>query len=136
MEKELETENQTNETVNMDEAHRTALNIYPEFTNAAVVAEFGKFYIGETPPRGVEFLIRRHTTELEQGDTALAQRTLMAQAIALNSVFCSLARRVGLHLHDEDIAFGYLDRALQAQEQCRSTLQTLLGSVAIAAEKQ
>ena len=70
--------------------------------------------------------LRETTSAVKDGDLHAAERLLVAQAVALNSMFAELARRaamnMGEHLQATDT---YLRLALRAQAQSRATLETL-----------
>jgi hypothetical protein len=60
------------------------------------------------------------------GDLGAAERMLSAQAAALNAIFGELARRAALNLGEYlGAAETYLRLALRAQNQARSTVETL-----------
>lgn len=63
---------------------------------------------------------------VKAGDLTEAETTLMAQAVALDSIFTELARRAALNMGEFlDATETYLRLALKAQSQCRATLETL-----------
>ncbi len=70
--------------------------------------------------------LRETTSTVRDGNLGAAERLLVAQAVALNSMFAELARRaamnMGEHLQATDT---YLRLALRAQAQARATLETL-----------
>lgn len=60
------------------------------------------------------------------GDLSGGEGMLMAQAVALDSIFNELARRAALNMGEHMQAMEtYVRLALKAQSQCRTTLETL-----------
>ena len=63
---------------------------------------------------------------VKAGDLTEVEVTLMAQTVALDSIFTELARRAALNMGEYMNATDtYLRLALKAQSQCRATLETL-----------
>ena len=70
--------------------------------------------------------VKAHGERVNGNDLAAAEQMLVAQAIALNSVFAEMARRSALNMGDYlDATDRYMRLALKAQSQCRATLETL-----------
>jgi hypothetical protein len=70
--------------------------------------------------------VKAHGEKANGNDLAAAEQMLMAQAIALNSIFAEMARRSALNMGDYlDATDRYMRLALKAQGQCRATLETL-----------
>ncbi|MDR6153877.1 hypothetical protein QF021_001966 [Acidovorax delafieldii] len=70
--------------------------------------------------------VQAHGEKVNGNDLAAAEQMLMAQAIALNSIFAEMARRSALNMGDYlDATDRYMRLALKAQGQCRATLETL-----------
>lgn len=64
--------------------------------------------------------------DIQGGNLAGAERTLVAQANTLDAIFNELARRAALNMGEYLAATEtYLRLALKAQSQCRTTLETL-----------
>ena len=62
----------------------------------------------------------------KRGDLSAAESLLTSQAMALNAIFCELARRAALNMGERlDASERYMRLALKAQGQCRATLETL-----------
>jgi hypothetical protein len=70
--------------------------------------------------------VKAHGEKVNSNDLAAAEQMLVAQAIALNSIFAEMARRSALNMGDYlDATDRYMRLALKAQGQCRATLETL-----------
>lgn len=70
--------------------------------------------------------VKAHGERVNGNDLAAAEQMLVAQAIALNSIFAEMARRSALNMGDYlDATDRYMRLALKAQGQCRATLETL-----------
>lgn len=70
--------------------------------------------------------VKAHGEKVNGNDLAAAEQMLVAQAIALNSIFAEMARRSALNMGDYlDATDRYMRLALKAQGQCRATLEAL-----------
>lgn len=70
--------------------------------------------------------VKAHGERVSGNDLAAAEQMLVAQAIALNSIFSEMARRSALNMGEYlDATDRYMRLALKAQGQCRATLETL-----------
>lgn len=70
--------------------------------------------------------VKAHGEKVNGNDLAGAEQMLVAQAIALNSIFAEMARRSALNMGEYlDATDRYMRLALKAQGQCRATLETL-----------
>ncbi|MGQ0727274.1 hypothetical protein [Acidovorax sp.] len=70
--------------------------------------------------------VKAHGEKVNGNDLAAAEQMLVAQAIALNSIFAEMARRSALNMGGYlDATERYMRLALKAQGQCRATLETL-----------
>lgn len=70
--------------------------------------------------------VKAHGEKVNGNDLAAAEQMLVAQAIALNSIFAEMARRSALNMGEYlDATDRYMRLALKAQGQCRATLETL-----------
>lgn len=81
---------------------------------------------GERQPglRGVHEALLAEVQKFADGDLSTAEATLMAQVIALNTMFANLSREaLGTKYFDQFDRFTHL--ALKAQNQCRATVETL-----------
>ena len=64
--------------------------------------------------------------QVNDGDLSTMEGMLVGQALALQTIFTSLAQRAALNAGEYmDAADKYLRLALKAQSQCRATLETL-----------
>lgn len=101
----------------------------PELSNAFTVCAFsgfittGRAKLGATESHAS---MRRKVAKVGKGDLSELEGMLVAQAVALNSVFTEMARRastnMGEHLAATDI---FLRLALKAQAQARATVETI-----------
>jgi len=71
-------------------------------------------------------VLREMADVVHNGDLSPAELMLIAQASALNAIFCEMARRAALNICDVEAADRYMRLALQAQDQCRSTWEALV----------
>ncbi len=71
-------------------------------------------------------VMREMADKVCAGDLTDAETTLIAQAVALDSIFTELARRAAANMGQYlDATETYLRLAFKAQSQCRATLETL-----------
>jgi len=64
--------------------------------------------------------------QIQNGDLKNMESLLMSQAMTLNAIFAEMARKAALNLGEHlDAAEAYLRLGLKAQNQCRTTLETL-----------
>lgn len=64
--------------------------------------------------------------QVQRGDLKNAESLLMSQAMTLNAIFTEMARRAAINLGEHlNAAETYLRLGLKAQNQCRTTLETL-----------
>jgi hypothetical protein len=103
---------------------RAALAINASMNAAGVITEYASTPFGE---QGVDELFEKLKGSMKAihgGDLKQAESMLMGQALALQSMFVHMSRRVlnqGLQRHFE----ANFAMALKAQNQCRMTLETL-----------
>ena len=72
------------------------------------------------------FVLKDRAKAVHQGDLKQAETMLISQAVALESIFAEMARRASNNLGKNlDIAERYMRMSLKAQNQCRTTLETL-----------
>jgi len=94
--------------------------------NAGLVVKFSKVEHGELSLTDMVKSLKASGTAVNANNFAGAEQMLNAQAIALNSIFCEMARRsacnMGEYIEPTEI---YMRLALRAQNQCRATLETL-----------
>lgn len=98
----------------------------PEVSGAAVIESFSKNYTGEQVSFDEMAAVLKDTTkELTQKNSMeYVERLLMSQAIVLNNLFTSFARRASMQ---ENLKWyeTHMRFALKAQSQSRATLETL-----------
>lgn len=95
-------------------------------TNASVAVQFVRPEHGELSLTDMVASLREHGEAVNRGDLTAAERMLNAQAVALNVIFCELARRAALNMGEYIGATeSYLRLALKAQSQSRATVETL-----------
>lgn len=71
-------------------------------------------------------ILAEKVATLKGGDLSDIEATLLAQSVALDSIFTALARRAALNVGEYmNAAETYLRLSLKAQSQCRATLETL-----------
>lgn len=72
------------------------------------------------------FVLKDRAKAVQQGDLKQAETMLISQAVALESIFAEMARRASNNFGKNlDIAERYMRMSLKAQNQCRTTLETL-----------
>ena len=96
------------------------------FNNAVLAVDFCSDSHGELNIEKTVLEIWTKIRNIHDGDLRDVETLLVAQAIALDAMFLSLARRsranMGQHMDATD---RYMRLALKAQGQCRATLETL-----------
>jgi hypothetical protein len=94
--------------------------------NVNTARSFSKGAFGELDLTESATVMSERVSAVQAGDLAGVEATLMAQAVALDTIFNDLARRAAATM---DRCPGstetYLRLGLKAQAQCRATLQTL-----------
>lgn len=96
----------------------------PEVRASAIIQEFH----GESlNVNAMVNELREQVAEVQRGDMKRPEAMLVAQAHALDALFCSLARRSHANSNAGylDAAERYLRLALKAQSQCRTTVEAL-----------
>lgn len=95
-------------------------------SNAAVVMGFSTETFGEIPWLDAAKCLQQKVEALRRGSLEEADAILMAQAVALNSMFVGLSHRAAHHMGKHfDLAERLLRLALRAQNQARTTLEAL-----------
>lgn len=70
--------------------------------------------------------LQSQVDEVQKGDMGHMESMLVSQCVTLNSIFAEMARRAALNMNDNIQATeSYMRMALKAQNQARSTLETL-----------
>lgn len=118
----LEMKLQKGETV--DAATARAV-VTPLVANASTALDYSKEMFPDLSLNDCVNALQERCESIIAGDLAAAESTLSAQAVALDAVFNSLAKRA-IHAEYMDNFERYLRLALKAQSQCRATLETLV----------
>jgi hypothetical protein len=97
----------------------------PSCQNAAAMEAWGQ-YAGKADIGELVKELREQTKTVKGGDMAMVESMLYGQAVALQTVFTSLARRAAMNAGEYiNASETYMKLALRAQAQCRATLETL-----------
>jgi hypothetical protein len=95
-------------------------------SNAITIAAFTEGTFGETSLMACIEVLKDKVRTAHEGDLREAETLLTSQASALNVIFAELARRSARVMSEHaDVAERYLRLALKAQNQCRTTVETL-----------
>jgi hypothetical protein len=99
--------------------------LMPSCQNAVAMEAWGQ-YAGKADLDQLVKELREQTKTVKGGDMAMVESMLYGQAVALQTVFTSLARRAALNAGEYiNASETYMKLALRAQSQCRATLETL-----------
>ena len=102
------------------------LALNPVMANASTARTFAKGTYGTIDLTESLSVMGEKAARVKAGDLTDAEGALMAQAVALDSIFTELARRAALNMGEHlNATETYLRLALKAQSQCRATLETL-----------
>ena len=103
------------------------VGLSPVFVNSQTASLFADGVLCDAIPRGEAIsVMARAADKVKKGDLSECEATLAAQALTLDAMFNSLARKAARHMHGDMRAVeSCLRLALKAQGQCRATLQTL-----------
>jgi len=94
--------------------------------SASIVTDYSRPRLGEISLTGIVDQLKAKTTAVQGGDLRDVEAMLIAQAVALNTIFSELARRSAMNFGSRiDAADIYMRLALKAQSQCRSTIAAL-----------
>ena len=94
--------------------------------SAVILTTFSKGTFGELALTEALAVVREQAKATHAGDLSGAETLLTAQAMALDAIFCELARRSAVNMGEYlDASERYMRLALKAQGQCRATLETL-----------
>lgn len=109
-----------------DKAATLARNVTSPTVRGAVTTQaFSKAY-GEIDLQSLISELGKQCLTVRDGDMARAESLLTTQAHTLDAIFNELARRAALNMGEYiNAAERYLRLALNAQSQCRATLETL-----------
>jgi hypothetical protein len=95
-------------------------------SNAITITAFTAGAFGETSLMACIGALRDKVGAAREGNLLEAETLLTSQASTLNVIFAELARRSALIMDDRpEASERYLRLALKAQNQCRTTLETL-----------
>lgn len=95
-------------------------------SNAGLVTEFSKGYLGEVSLTDCAEALTARAMAVHGGDLKGIETLLTTQALALDTIFSSMAMRARLNMGEYmNAAEKYMRLALKAQGQCRATLETL-----------
>ena len=93
---------------------------------ATLAVDFSKGNYGELSLTECISELGKKVRNVHKGNLQDAETILTAQAVALDAIFMSLARRAQMNMGEYiDAADRYMRLALKAQGQCRATLETL-----------
>jgi len=99
--------------------------LMPSCQNAVAMEAWGQ-YAGKADLGELVKELREQTKTVKGGDMAMVESMLYGQAVALQTVFTSLARRAAMNAGEYiNASETYMKLALRAQAQCRATLETL-----------
>lgn len=94
--------------------------------NAGLVTEFSKGYLGDVSLTDCAESLKVKAKAVQDGDLKALETMLASQAVALDTLFSSLAMRAKLNMGEYmHAAEKYMRLALKAQGQCRTTVETL-----------
>lgn len=94
--------------------------------NAGLVTEFSKGYLGNVSLTDCAESLKAKAKAVQDGDLKALETMLASQAVALDTLFSSLAMRAKLNMGEYmHAAEKYMRLALKAQGQCRTTVETL-----------
>ena len=94
--------------------------------SAGLVTEFSKGYLGDVSLTDCAEALKAKAKAVHGGDLKNIETLLTTQALALDSIFSSMAMRAKLNMGEYmNAAEKYMRLALKAQGQCRATLETL-----------
>lgn len=96
----------------------------PLVPNASTAVDYSKGLFPDLSLNDCVEVLKGHVQNVNAGNLSGAEATLTAQAAALDAVFNNLAKRA-IHAEYMDNLDRYLRLALKAQNQCRTTLETL-----------
>lgn len=95
-------------------------------SNAITINAFTQEAFGETSLMACVGVLKDKVRAIHEGDLLEAETLLTSQASVLNVIFAELARRSALLMSERpDASERYLRLALKAQNQCRTTVETL-----------
>lgn len=94
--------------------------------NAATMADYARSTFGDLDSLACNDAIEEQAKKVINGDLSRLERTLTAQALALDAMFNNFARRAALNIGEYiQAADTYARLAMKAQAQCRATIETI-----------
>lgn len=94
--------------------------------NAGLVTEFSKAYLGDLSLTDCAKSLEEKAKAVHGGDLKALETMLASQAVALDTIFSSMAMQAKLNMGGYmNAAEKYMRLALKAQGQCRATVETL-----------
>jgi hypothetical protein len=94
--------------------------------SATVAVAFSQSNYGELSLTECMQVLTEKVVAVRKGNLRDAETLLVGQAMALDAIFASLARRAQMNMGEYmNAADRYMRLALKAQGQCRATLETL-----------
>jgi hypothetical protein len=107
-------------------ADKARMAVKPSINGAAVIHAYQANVMGKDADMNVMIEQLRETfAEVRNGDLQTPEAMLISQAIALQSIFTSLARRAQVQEYQKNLE-SFLGLALKAQAQSRATLSALV----------
>lgn len=95
-------------------------------SNAKTLVNFSADSFGEMSLTESVSVLEDAGKAVNKGDLYALERMLTAQAVALDSIFCSMAHRAKMNVgHYPETVGKYMNLALRAQSQCRATVEAL-----------
>ena len=104
------------------EPHELVLS--PTIQSAVGIQAWGKLFAGEVDLAKLLDDLRTRVEKVQGGDMRPVEAMLYGQAVTLETIFTSLARRATSQEYLKQFQ-AYLGLALKAQAQCRATLEAL-----------
>jgi hypothetical protein len=102
------------------------VGVDPAASGMATVLKFSKGTFGDLPMTESYEAVADAVREVRKGNLSGPEATLVAQSVALNSIFTELARRSAANMGEYiEASERYMRLALKAQAQCRATIETL-----------
>lgn len=95
-------------------------------TNGKLVTDFCTDSFGDLSLNDCMETLKSRGEVVNKGDMSELERLLTSQAIALDTIFSSMALKAKMNVgHYPDTVSKYMNLALRAQSQCRSTVEAI-----------
>jgi hypothetical protein len=115
------------EPVKTSERQLAEVALSSSVLNTATWFDFASPAMGQIALIDCLDVVREKVRKVRSGDLSDPEAMLTAQAIALDAIFNTLARRAAANIGEyPSVTDMYLRLALKAQGQCRATLETLV----------